>query len=459
MEISFLGGAGTVTGSKFVLRQENEKILVDCGLFQGLKQLRLLNWEKLELEARELSAVVITHAHLDHCGYLPLLVKQGFKGPIYCTIPTQDLAKIVLLDSAEIQMEDAAYANKKGFSKHHPAKPLYDTDDVSRTLTLFKPVHFNEKIRINSFSIEFKSTGHILGAASAYISTPDKTILFSGDLGRFEDPLMFPPEPPGKCDFLVMESTYGHRLHDRTSSMEQLEKLINLAWQKRSVLLIPAFALGRSQNLIYEIIQLKRQQAIPLDIPVYFNSPMGMEVCELYEKYPDYQKLEPGEFEEFASQVRFVKSADESRALNERKGPMVIIAASGMMTGGRVLHHLKAFAGDPRNMILLAGFQAQGTRGWTLASGQNKVKLHGHYVDVNAQIINSDSFSAHADQEELLRWLGAIPEKPKRVFLVHGEPEASDELRKKIEEKFQMNVTIPQQNDTFLLDESAKRVH
>ncbi len=458
MEISFLGGVGTVTGSKFVLKQGNEKILVDCGLFQGLKQSRLLNWEELNLDVSQLSAVVITHAHLDHCGYLPLLVKQGFKGPIYCTKPTHDLAKIILIDSAEIQMEDAAYANKKGFSKHHPAKPLYDTDDVSKTLTLFKSVDFNEKFRIHSFSVEFKSSGHILGAASVYISIQDKTILFSGDLGRFQDPLMFPPELPGKCDFLVMESTYGHRLHDRTPSIEQLEKLIHLVWQKRSVLLIPAFAVGRSQNLIYEIIQLKRKQAIPLDIPVYFNSPMGMEVCELYEKYPAYQKLGSGEFERYTSQIRFVKSADESRALNERKGPMVIIAASGMLAGGRVLHHLKAFAGNPDNVILLAGFQAQGTRGWTLASGQKKVKLHGGYIDVNAQVINSDSFSAHADQEELLRWVGALPEKPRQVFLVHGEPEASDELRKKIEEKFQIGVTIPQQNDTFLLEKEVKRL-
>ncbi|WP_374074648.1 MBL fold metallo-hydrolase RNA specificity domain-containing protein [Bdellovibrio bacteriovorus] len=443
MKISFLGGVGTVTGSKFLVSNDSEQLLVDCGLFQGLKQLRLQNWDEFPVNPKKIKAVLLTHAHLDHCGYLPLLVKQGFQGPIYCTAPTQELAKIILMDSAEIQMEDAVYANRKGFSKHHPAVPLYDIDDVQRTLAFFKSVKMNQIINTESFHFEFKSSGHILGATSVYLSDATTTVLFSGDLGRYHDPLMFPPDNPKSCDHVVMESTYGDRQHDKLSSMEQLGHLINKAWKAKSVLLIPAFAVGRSQNLIYEIIQLKRRAQIPSDMPIYFNSPMGSEVSDLYKKYHDFQKLDPGEFENYTSQIRFVRTADESRALNERKGPMVIIASSGMLTGGRILHHLKAFAGDPRNIILLAGFQAMGTRGWTLASGQNKVKVHGSYIDIFAEVVTSDSFSAHADQTELLRWLSGIPAKPRSVFLVHGEPSASDELRKKIEDKLGMKVIIP----------------
>lgn len=449
MKISFLGGVGTVTGSKYLLTNDKEQILIDCGLFQGFKQLRLLNWAELPIDIQNISAVLLTHSHLDHCGYLPLLVKQGFRGKIYCTAPTHEMAKIILMDSAQIQMEDAEYANRKGFSKHHPAFPLYDTNDVEKTLPLFKPIPLNQKMKLQSFEFEFKSSGHILGASSVYVSDGTTKVLFSGDIGRYKDPLMFPPDNPKLCDYVVMESTYGDHLHDKLPSIEQLRTLINQAWKARSVLLIPAFAVGRSQNLIYEIVKLKRTGAIPTEIPVYFNSPMGTEITSLYTKYHEFHKLDAGELEEFTSQVHFVRTADESRALNERSGPMVIIAASGMLTGGRILHHLKAFAGDPKNIILLAGFQALGTRGWTLASGQNKVKVHGNYIYVMAQTVLSDSFSAHADQGELLRWLSAIPEKPKNVFLVHGEPAASDELRKKIEDTLQMSVTIPSLNASY----------
>lgn len=451
MKISFLGGVGTVTGSKFLVTNDSEQVLVDCGLFQGLKQLRLQNWDEPPVSAKNISAVLLTHAHLDHCGYLPLLVRHGFRGPIYCTPATLDLVKIILLDSAEIQMEDAEYANRKKFSKHTPAVPLYDTDDVERTIPLLTPLGFDEVKQTSTFSFQFKSSGHILGAASVYIWDQKSKVLFSGDLGRHNDPLMPPPEPPHECDFVVMESTYGDRLHSTVPSAELLQELINRAWQNRSVLLIPAFAVGRSQNLMFEIIQLKRQGLVPEEMPVYFNSPMGLEVSELYKKYHNFQNLADGEFDTYMEQVRFIRSAEESKALNEKKGPMVIVAASGMLTGGRVLHHLKAFAQDPKNIILLAGFQAVGTRGWTLASGKNTLKVHGNEIAVAARIETSDSFSAHADQKELLQWLSAIPKKPSKVFLVHGEPAAADELRKQIEHHLGFEVTIPNQNVTYEL--------
>ncbi|MEK2646217.1 MBL fold metallo-hydrolase [Bdellovibrio sp. BCCA] len=452
MNISFLGGAGTVTGSKFLVRNEDEQVLVDCGLFQGLKQLRLLNWEKINLEIPKLKAVLLTHAHLDHCGFLPLLVRQGFKGPIYCTPPTREIAQIILEDAAKIQIEEADFANKKHFSKHRPAKPLYDTGDVQRTLPLFRPVNFNEKIIVSKFEIEFKTSGHILGAASVYISNGKQRLLFSGDLGRYHDPLMHPPEAPHEVDYVIMESTYGDRIHESIPSLEQLKTLINDCWKRKSILLIPAFALGRAQNLLYEILQLKRHSMVPDEIPIYFNTPMGSDICEVYCKYPTYLKINSSEFAEDMSKIRFIKTADESRQLNQQKGPAVIIAASGMLTGGRVLHHLKAFGENSNNTILLAGFQAAGTRGWSLATGKKQVKVHGNYISINAQIIQSDSFSAHADQEELLSWLSEIPKSPKGVFLVHGEPSASDELRKLIAERLKMDVTVPILNSSYNLE-------
>ncbi|WP_413943154.1 MBL fold metallo-hydrolase RNA specificity domain-containing protein [Bdellovibrio sp. HCB-162] len=443
MEISFLGGVGTVTGSKFLVSNHAEQILVDCGLYQGVKQLRLLNWDKFPVDVQKISAVLLTHAHLDHCGYLPLLVKRGFKGPIYCTPPTAELTQIILLDAAKIQMEDAAYANKKGFSKHHPAEPLYDLDDAKRVLPLLQPVPFNETKTMSSFSFQFKSSGHILGASSVYIWDKEAKFLFSGDLGRYDDPLMFPPEAPEKCDYIIMESTYGDRIHSKVSTQDLLQKLILRAWHNKGVLLIPAFAVGRSQNLIFEIIELKRKGRIPIEMPIYFNSPMGVEVSELYKKYHDFQKLHDGEFDTYLAQIHFVRTSEESKTLNEKRGPMVIIAASGMLTGGRVLHHLKAFGPHPQNIILLAGFQTLGTRGWSLANNQTAIKVHGSYVNIAAQVETSDAFSAHADQTELLQWLASAPQKPQRIFLVHGEPIAADELRKKIEEELKIPVTIP----------------
>lgn len=448
MKISFLGGTGTVTGSKFLVSEGDEQILVDCGLFQGLKQLRLLNWETLPLDTRRIKAVLLTHAHLDHCGFLPLLVKQGFNGPIYCTQPTLEITRVILEDAAKIQTEEAEYANKKRFSKHHPARPLYDISDVQKVLPLLRAVNFNQSFTASGFTVQYRTSGHILGAASIHLSNGEKKLLFSGDLGRYHDPLMPVPEAPQDADFIIMESTYGDRNHEGPSSSDQLEKLINDCWRRKSILLIPAFALGRAQNLLYEILQLKENSRIPSEVPVYLNTPMGQEICDIYCKYPSFLKIDSAGFAKALATVNFVKSADESRRLNEKAGPSVIIAASGMLTGGRVLHHLKAIAGNSNNTILLAGFQALGTRGWSLASGKKQVKIHGSYVHVAAKVLQSDSFSAHADQRELLRWLSQTTKKPQTVFLVHGEPSASDELRKAIEEHLGLKAVIPLLNST-----------
>lgn len=451
MELSFLGGAGTVTGSKFLLNQNGEQILIDCGMFQGLKQFRLLNWDKIDVDAAKIKAIILTHAHLDHCGALPLIVRQGFHGPIFCTIPTMEVAKIVLLDAAKIQMEEAEYANKKRFSKHSPAKPLFDLKDAEKVFPLFKPLELYQKIQIGGFQVTPKSSGHILGAASIFISSGDKKILFSGDLGRDKDPTMAPPDPPDNANYLIMESTYGDRIHSTQSSSDILKELIVDTWKKKSVLLIPAFALGRSQNLIYEIYKLKQQKQIPKEIPVYLNSPMGQEICELYGQYLSNTNGLQEHFKESLKEIRFVASADDSKILNQTTDSCIIIAASGMLTGGRVLHHIKAFGENSKNTILLAGFQSAGTRGWSLANGQKKIKIHGSYVNVNARIINSDSFSAHADQGELLKWVSSMPIPPQKIFIVHGEPSASDELRKIIQEKLKIPAITPLLNSSHQL--------
>lgn len=452
MNITFLGGAYTVTGSKFLLHSNNTRLLVDCGMFQGLKKLRLMNWDKLPIDPKDIDAVILTHAHLDHSGYLPILVRNGFKGRIYCTHPTAELCRILLMDAARIQEEDAEYANKKGFSKHKPALPLFTQEEVQTTMQYIEPIHIHQRVRIKDFAFELFLNGHILGSTSVSITNNTYSILFSGDLGRNHDPIMMPPEIPHGHDFVVMESTYGDRNHSPTPSSEILKNIINQIYSKGKVLLIPSFAVGRAQNLLYEISQLQINKLIP-NIPTYLNTPMGAEVMELYHQFNSFHRLKNGELRDSISCCRFIKTADQSKDLNEKKGPMVIIAASGMLTGGRVLHHVKAFGRDPDNAILLAGFQAPGTRGWSLQSGAKEIKLHGSFHPINAQIILSDSFSAHADQQELLHWLKHLSKVPKKIFLVHGEPTASDELRKKIEEfNSTSSIEIPIMNQMFTLD-------
>lgn len=452
MNITFLGGANTVTGSKFLLHSNNTRILIDCGMFQGIKNLRLMNWDKLPINPKDIDAVILTHAHLDHSGYLPILVRNGFHGKIFCTHPTGELSRILLMDAARIQEEDAEYANKKGFSKHKPALPLFSHDDVEKTLQYFEPIEIHKKITIKDFTFQLYLNGHILGSSSVSIKNDKYSVLFSGDLGRQHDPLMLPPEVPPEHDFIIMESTYGDKNHSPISSKDILKDLILKVEQKKKILLIPSFAVGRAQNLLYEISQLQNNNQIP-KIPTYLNTPMGQEVMELYHQFQSFHRLKNGELKESISCCHFIKSVEQSKALNEKKGPMIIIAASGMLTGGRVLHHIKAFAGDPENIILLAGFQAPGTRGWSLQSGASEIKMHGAFHKVNAEVIVSDSFSAHADQGELLAWLDKFKKPPKKIFLVHGESTSIDELRKKVQStRPDVQVEMPMLNQMFTLE-------
>jgi metallo-beta-lactamase family protein len=451
MQLTFLGAAGTVTGSKYLLQHGDRRILVDCGLFQGLKQLRLRNWAPFPLEAREIDAVVLTHAHIDHSGYLPALVRQGFRGPVYCTQPTADLCAIMLPDSGHLQEEDALYANRHGFSRHHPALPLYTEADARKALPLLEPRGFGESFEVSpGLRVRFSVAGHILGAASVHVGWDGGSVLFSGDLGRDDDLVMPPPEPPPAADYVVMESTYGDRSHADEDVATAFAETIDRTAARGGVVIVPAFALGRAQTLMHLAAQLKRAHRIP-DVPVFLNSPMAADVTALYRRHRSHHRLTPEECRQMGETVRIVRTVDESRSLNELRYPAVIISASGMATGGRVIHHLKALARDHRNTILLAGYQAAGTRGAALAAGAREIKIHGAYVPVRAEVVSIESLSSHADREELLAWVGRLPRPPRRVYLTHGEPVPADHLRLKIEETHGFEVTVPEHGEAVRL--------
>lgn len=443
MRITFLGAAGTVTGSKYLLEHGGRRVLVDCGLFQGLKQLRLRNWEPLPLAAGKVDAVVLTHAHIDHTGYLPALAKQGFDGPVFSTEATRDLANLLLPDSGHLQEEDAFYANRHGFSKHKPALPLYTEEDARKTLRLFKPRDFGQEFEaVPGIHVKFSLAGHILGAASVHVRWDSGSILFSGDIGRDEDLVMRPPEAPPAADYVVVESTYGDRSHEKEDPATTFAEVINRTAARGGVVVVPAFAVGRAQALMYLVAVLKREGRIP-DLPVFLNSPMAADTTAIYHKHRTEHRLDPEQCRMMCTAAKIVNSVEESRKLNELRFPGVIISASGMATGGRVVHHLKAFAPDHRNTVLLAGYQAAGTRGAALAGGAKEIKIHGQYVPVKAEVASLGSLSAHADREELLRWIGRLPRAPKRVFVTHGEPVAADAFRHAIEEKHRWPASVP----------------
>jgi len=452
MHITFLGATGTVTGSKYLLTIEDKKILIDCGLFQGFKQLRLKNWAPLPLAASEIDAVILTHAHLDHSGYLPLLIRNGFRGPVYATEATRDLCAILLPDSGFLQEEEARYANRKGFSKHAPALPLYTSEDGKNALNSFRPVRFNEAVQLFArIKFIFLQAGHLLGSALIRLSDGKTTIGFTGDLGRPQDPIMKPPAEIGKVDYLVCESTYGNRLHEKDDPLQTLAAIINKTVERGGTTLIPSFAVGRAQTLLYFIYQLKRKSLIP-DIPVYLNSPMAVNATELFLKYHGEHRLTEAEAQETCTAATFVREADESKALNAKKEPMIIISASGMATGGRVLHHLKAFAPDPRNTILFVGFQAGGTRGEAMVNGIQSIKIHGVYLPVNAEVRLLHNLSAHADYREILGWLKCFKWQPKKTFLTHGEPVAANAFRLHIEEELKWRVDVPEYKESVVLE-------
>lgn len=451
-ELQFLGAAGTVTGSKYLLKYDGKQILIDCGLFQGLKRLRLKNWEKFAVDPREIDAVILTHAHIDHSGYLPRLIKEGFKGKIYCTSATKELCSILLPDSGHLMEEEADYLNRHKKAKHSPALPLFTVDDATRSLQYFEPVPYKEdRTLAPGLNFYFQYVGHILGAASAIIEVGSRKIAFTGDIGRQSDKIFFPPEPLPQVDYLITEATYGNRLHKEVDSTDDLADAINETAKRNGVVLIPAFAVGRAQSLMHDIALLKQQKRIP-DIPMYLNSPMATNVSEIFCEYKKLHKLSDQECVDTCDVVNYVRSVEESKALNLRKGPMLIISASGMLTGGRILHHLKAFAPYPENTILLTGFQAAGTRGEALERGVQEIKIHGEYVPVRAQVKMLHNMSAHGDYREITKWFSDSKIQPRKVFITHGEVSAADEFRRRLTEFFGWQCFVPGQDETVRLE-------
>jgi metallo-beta-lactamase family protein len=458
MELTFLGATGTVTGSKYLLTSKTEsgaskRILIDCGLFQGLKQLRLRNWAVLPINPKEIHAVILTHAHIDHSGYLPLLVKNGFSGKVYCSEATRDLCEVLLLDSAHLQEEEARYANKGGFSKHNPALPLYTQEDAQNALALLTPVDYEKDIDLgDGLILKLFPSGHILGSAFVRIHNKKTSILFSGDIGRPHDILMKAPATIKQADYLVVESTYGNRLHDQTDPKVKLAEVINQTVQRKGVVVIPVFAVGRAQELLYYIHLLKSSGAIDNNIPVYLNSPMAVDATAIFNHFKSEHRLTPEQSYALCHTAHMVNSIEASKQLNETKGPMIILSASGMATGGRVVHHLKAFAPNPNNTILFAGFQAAGTRGAAMLDGVESIKIHGEYVPVRAKVELISNLSAHADFSEIIAWLGGFQSPPKKTFITHGEPVAADAMRLHIEEQLHWRVTVPDYLQTVTLD-------
>lgn len=452
MKLTFLGGTGTVTGSKYLLEHDGRRLLIDCGLFQGLKQLRLRNWEPLPVSPREIDAIVLTHAHLDHSGYIPRLDHAGFKGHVLCTAPTRDLCGLLLPDSGRLLEEETDYANRHGFSKHRPALPLYTEEDARVAMAAFRAVHFDSAFEpIPGVTVTLRRAGHLLGAASVHVTWGRRSILFSGDLGRDEDLLMAPPSPPVACDWLVVESTYGNRVHTGPDPLGALADIVSRTAARGGIVVIPAFAVGRAQALMYALHLLRQQHRIP-ELPVFLNSPMAANATGLYRLHRAEHRLDQAQCEAMYHAARIVNTVEESRRLNDLRVPSVIISASGMASGGRVLHHLKAFAPDARNSIVFAGFQAAGTRGAAMVAGADTVKIHGQHIPVRAEVVCLESMSAHADRDELLQWVGALPQKPQRVFVTHGEPVPADALRQAIEERHGFECAVPEYLDVVDLD-------
>ncbi|MDP3809721.1 MAG: MBL fold metallo-hydrolase [Hydrogenophaga sp.] len=453
MQLTFLGATGTVTGSKYLLREGGSAVLVDCGLFQGYKDLRLRNWSPLPVPPASIDAVILTHAHLDHSGYLPLLARSGFRGKVYCTDGTYDLCKILLPDSGYLLEEEAEFLNRHQLSKHKPALPLYTRDDAMRCLKLFRPVRNGEAWRpAAGLAATFSRSGHMPGSSFVRIDNGSRSILFSGDIGRPEDMMLKPPVQVDGADYLVVESTYGDRLHERSDVLAQIADVVNRTAARGGVVVIPAFAVGRAQTMLHCLRLLKNRGAIAADMPVYLNSPMAAAATQVYYEHIDELRLSREECEAMARAATIVETPDESRELNRRHGPMVIVAASGMATGGRVVHHLKAFAPDKRNTILFAGFQAGGTRGATIAAGAPTVRIHGEDVPVRAEVEMLDTLSAHADAGEIVGWLRGFRHPPRQTFITHGEPTAADAMRLRIERELRWECRAPYYLESVGLD-------
>jgi metallo-beta-lactamase family protein len=482
VQLTFFGAAQTVTGSKYLLESGTSRILVDAGLFQGLKELRLRNWQDLPVPASSIDAIVLTHAHLDHCGYLPRLAMQGFRGRVFCTAGTRDLCRIVLPDSGRIQEEDAANANRHGFSRHSPALPLYGEADAFRAVSLLQPVGYERAMPVaDGISVDFVSAGHLLGSAYARVRVEGLTLLFGGDLGRYDRPVLPDPSPVAEADYLLVESTYGDRVHPEDDDGEQLAATIRTTVERGGKLIVPAFAIGRVEELLYWIGYLEERQRIPV-LPVYLDSPMALEALARYterinELDPDLvpeRADDKAPFDEAAHEpaarrrqqaaqerrmcafctrrFRAVQTSGESKEVTASTAPAIVISSSGMATGGRVLHHLKAALPEPRNTVLLVGFQAAGTRGRQLLEGMPTVKIHGQHIPVRAHVHHIASMSAHADSTEILRWLGNFARPPRTTFLVHGEPPAMAALQAAVKAKLGWNVHMPRLGEAVTLE-------
>ncbi|QKO20888.1 MBL fold metallo-hydrolase RNA specificity domain-containing protein [Rhodoferax sp. BAB1] len=451
MKLTFLGAAGTVTGSKYLLEHAGRQILVDCGLFQGYKHLREMNWEPFPVDVSRLDCVILTHAHLDHSGALPLLLRNGYRGPIYTTPGTIDLCHLLLPDSARLQEEEAEYLNRHQASKHKPALPLYTEQDARHVLRYMQAVPFNETIEmVPDMQLSLRPAGHIIGAANAEIQAGGLTIVFSGDVGRDDDPIMRPPTPLGTADYLVIESTYGDRLHQPEDNEALLAEIIQRTAGRGGSVVVPAFAVGRAQTLLFLLSRLKARHAIP-DLPVFLDSPMAIDMTEIYHRHRKEHRLSPEECKGLCRVATMVRTSDESRALNNVRYPAVIISASGMATGGRVLHHLKRMAPDRRNTIVLVGYQAGGTRGARLAAGEKSIRIFGEDVAVNAEVAMLRGMSAHADAGQLMRWMAAMPHAPRKVFLTHGEPGPADILRQRVDRELGWTAGVPRLGQTVEL--------
>lgn len=451
-KLTFLGAAGTVTGSKYLVEAEGKRLLVDCGLFQGLKALRLRNWDPLPEKPASFDWCLLTHAHLDHTGYLPRLVRDGFRGPIFADGATIELCNILLPDSAHLQEEDADRAGRYGYSKHAQPLPLYTQEDVEPVLKAMKEIPRAAPFTISpQFTVLPHNAGHILGASSLELTITENgkktVVLFSGDVGRYDQPILKDPEAPPRCDVLLCESTYGDREHPSDSPEDALADVVNRVVKRGGQIVIPAFAVDRTQTIMYILRKLEDANRIPR-LPVYVDSPMAISVTGLYLRHHEDHDLEFTADEKSgnpldALNVHYMRTVDDSKKINETKTPAIIISASGMATGGRVLHHIARLAPDRKNAILLAGFQAEGTRGRALEEGAKTLRIHGEDVPVGAEVINLRQFSAHAGKSELLRWLSGLPAPPRQTYMVHGEPAASAALKLAIEEKFKWRVSLP----------------
>jgi metallo-beta-lactamase family protein len=459
-KLTFLGAAGTVTGSKYLVEAEGKRLLIDCGLFQGLKELRLRNWNPLPEKPATFDWCLLTHAHLDHTGYLPRLVRDGFRGPIYADAATIELCTILLADSAHLQEEDADKAERGGYSKHAKPLPLYTREDVAPVLKAMQEIPRAAPFTISpQFTVKPHDAGHIVGSSSLELTITENgkktVVLFSGDVGRYNNAILKDPEPPPACDVLLCESTYGDRDHPSGAPEDALADVVNRVAKRGGQIVIPAFAVDRTQTLLYIIRKLETSKRIP-HLPVYMDSPMAISVTDIYLRHhedhdPRFTADEKNGNPLDAHNVNYMRTVDDSKKINDVKTPAIIISASGMATGGRVLHHIARLAPDPKNAILLAGFQAEGTRGRALEDGTKTLRIHGQDVPVAAEVINLRQFSAHAGQSELMRWLGGMPAAPRRTYMTHGEPQASAALKAKIESTLNWKVELPRYLETVEL--------